>query len=76
MLKYDIEKRKADLKKWIWERKKMFTVIRSNYLCLESLECAALNHKEEWSFRFVYPNKNKHGRNTVMKGVSLLWAIG
>lgn len=73
MLKYDIEKRKADPKKGgSGKGKKMFTVIRSNYLYLESLKNAALDHKEEWGFRFVYSDKNEHERNTVMKDVSLL----
>ncbi len=51
--------------------KKMFTVIRSNYFYLESLRNAALGHKEEWGFGFVYSDKNEHERNAVRKDVSL-----
>ena len=47
----------------------MFTTIRSSYLYLESLKNAALDRKEEWGFGFVYSDKNKLERNTVMKDV-------
>ena len=72
-VKVRYRKRKADPKKGgSGKGKKMFTVIRSNYLYLESLKSAALDHKEEWGFRFVYSDKNGHKRNNVMKDVSLL----
>lgn len=49
----------------------MFTAIHSSYLYLESMKNAALNRKEEWGFGFVYSDKNKFERNTVMKDVGL-----
>lgn len=48
----------------------MFAVIRSSYLYLESLENASLYHKE-WGFDAVCSDKNKLGRDTVVKDVGL-----
>lgn len=62
---------KADPKRWIWEREKMFTAIHSSYLYLESLKNAALDRKEAWGFSFVHSDKNELERNTVMKDVGL-----
>ncbi|MBO5472632.1 MAG: hypothetical protein J6A08_02410 [Lachnospiraceae bacterium] len=53
------------------KEKKMFTVIHSSYLYLESLKNAALDRKEEWGFSFVYSDKKELGRNTVMKDMGL-----
>ena len=49
----------------------MFTAIRLNYLYLESLKSAALNHEKEWGFSFVYSDKNKLEGNTVVMDVGL-----
>lgn len=49
----------------------MFTVIRTSYLYLESLNNTALERKEEWCFSFVHSDKKVLGKNTVMKDVDL-----
>lgn len=51
--------------------KKMFTAIRISYHYLESLQNASLDH-EERGFRCVYSDKDKSGRNAVVKDVGLL----
>lgn len=48
----------------------MFTAIRISYYYLESLQNASLDH-EERGFRCVYSDKNKFGRNVVVKDVGL-----
>lgn len=71
MLKYDTERREADPKQWIWERKKMFTAIYSSYLYPESWKNAALDCKEEWGCGFVCSDKNALERNAVRKDLDL-----
>ena len=53
------------------KEKRMFTVIRSSYLYLESLKNAALDYEKEWSFCFVYSDKNKLEGNTVVMDAGL-----
>ena len=67
----DNKERKADPKRWVWERKKMFTAIRSSYLYLESLKNASLDYEKEWGFSFVYSDKNKLEGNAVVMDVGL-----
>ena len=50
--------------------KKMFTAIRKSYYYLESLQNASLHYKE-WGFSCVCSDKNKLGRNVVVKDVGL-----
>lgn len=71
MLKYDTE-RKADLKEQDpGKENKMFAVIRPSYINLESLKSMPLDRKEERGLRVVCSDKNKPGRNTVVKGTGL-----
>jgi hypothetical protein len=49
----------------------MFTAIHSSHLYLESLKNAALDHKGERGFGFVYSDKHELERDTVMKDVDL-----
>ena len=53
------------------KEKTMFTTIRSSYLHLESLRNAALDYEKEWGFNFVYSDKNKLEKNTVVLDVGL-----
>ena len=48
----------------------MFTAIRISYYYLENLKSASLYH-EERGFGFVCSDKNKLGRNAVVKDVGL-----
>ena len=49
----------------------MLTIIRSSYSYRDSSNYAALYYYEEWSFGFVYADKNKLGRITVVKDAGL-----
>ena len=51
----DNKERKADPKRWVWERKK---------------ECS-LDYEKEWGFSFVYSDKNKLEGNAVVMDVDL-----
>ena len=51
--------------------KKMFTAICSSYLYLESFKNASPDHQEEWGLCVVCSDKNKLGRNTVVKVAGL-----
>jgi hypothetical protein len=53
------------------KEKKMFTAIHSSHLYLECLKKAALERKIEWGFGFVYSDKNKLEKDTVMEDVDL-----
>ncbi|XCP84947.1 hypothetical protein ABXS75_18265 [Roseburia hominis] len=64
-----IQKEKADLN-GLGKEKMMFTAIRSSYVYLESLKNAPLDCVE-WGFDAVCSDKNKFGRNTVVKDVGL-----
>ena len=64
----DNKERKADPKRWVWERKKECSQL---YLYLESLKNAALDYEKEWGFSFVYSDKNKLEGNAVVMDVGL-----
>ena len=49
----------------------MFTVIRPSYIDLKSLKDMSLDRKEERGLRVVCSDKNKPGRNIVVKGAGL-----
>lgn len=53
------------------KEKTMFTAVRSSYLHLVNSKNAALNYENEWGFGFVYSDKSKLERNTVVMDVGL-----
>ena len=49
----------------------MFTAIRSSHSYPESMKNVALDYEKEWDFSFVYSDKNRLERNTVVMDVGL-----
>lgn len=63
-------KEKSGFEKRIWERKKMFTVIRKSYFYLENQEDESLTRNER-DFDLIYSDKIRFVRKTAIKDVGL-----